>query len=148
MEGDNLDARLEPFAEFLLAIIIIMMAAAVSSFVLMKVAQRRKEKAHNKLSASRRGKDSAINLLARETTNEAVPDEPGRSVSRKPRKRSGGFDLVGLLKQIAARLEQPKSRRRGKGRRGRRRSSSNNLHIDILKKPGPAVDTQRDPPAP
>ncbi len=59
MGGDNLDARLAPFAEFALAIIVMVMVAAVASYVLMKIAQRRNEKAHNKLSVSRRSKDSS-----------------------------------------------------------------------------------------
>ncbi len=147
MGGDNLDTRLAPFAEFVLAIIVMMMVAAVASYVLMKIAQRRKEKAHNKLSASRRSKDSAINLLAKASDEEGIPTERVRNERRKPRKRSD-FDLVGLLKQIADRLEMPKGKRRGKRRRRRTRGSSDNLRIDILKKPEPALDAQQDPPTP
>ena len=143
MGGEGLDARVEPFAEFLLVVILMMMVAGAASFVLMKIAQRRKEKAHNKLSASRRAEDSAINLFAKQGDNKDVPEERGRSERRKPRKRIG-FDLVAFLKQIAVRLETRKSGRRGKGRRRRSRSSSNHLRLDILKKP----DAQQDPPAP
>ncbi len=146
MGGDNLDARLEPVAELLLIVIVMIMVAAVASYVLMKIAQRRKEKAHNKLSASRRAKDSAINLLAKGSEGEAVPVERGRTERRKPRKRSS-FDFLGFLKQVAERLERPKRSRRGKRRR-RRRSSSDNLRLDILKKPEAAFDPHQEPPTP
>lgn len=147
MGGDNLDAQLGPVAEFVLAMIVMVMVAAVASYLLMKIAQRRKEKAHNKLSASRRGKDSAINLLAKGSDNEGVPVERGGRERRKPRKRSD-FDLVALLKQTAERLDLRKGKGRGKRRRRRTRSSSGNLRIDLLKKPGPAPDAQQDPPTP
>ncbi len=147
MGGDTLDARLAPFAELLLILIVMIMVAAAASYVLMKIAQRRKEKAHNKLSASRRTKDSAIDLLAKGSENEAFPVERGHTERRKPRNKSG-FRLLGFLKRVAAGLERPKRSRRGKRRRRRSRSSSDNLRIDILKKPGTALDPQQEPPTP
>ncbi len=147
MGGDSLDARLAPFAEFLLILIVMIMVAAAASYVLMKIAQRRKEKAHNKLSASRRGVDSAIDLLAKGSETEGSPVERGRTERRKPRNGSG-FELLRFLKQVAAWFERPKRSRRGKRRSRRTRSSSDNLRIDILKKPGTAFDSQQEPPTP
>ncbi len=140
MGADNLDARLAPLAEFLLVVILMAMAAALASYVIVKVVNRRKEQAHNKLSASRRGKDTGINLLGAD--DEDAPEERGPSQRRKPRQRSS-FDFVGFLREIAHRLERPKPRRRGKGRR---RSSSDNLRIDILKKVQPGADEKQGRP--
>ncbi len=44
-----------------------MITAAVVSYVIMNIAQRRKEKAHNNLSASRRDKDSGIEMFGERT---------------------------------------------------------------------------------
>ena len=146
MGGDNLDARLAPIAEILLILIVMIMAAGAASYVLMKIAQRRKEKAHNKLSASRRTKDSAINLLTQGDEDDALPVERGRTERRKPRKRSG-VTLLGFLKQVADKFERPKRSRRGKHRKRRTRSSSDSLRLDILKKPENALDPKQEPPA-
>ena len=141
MGGESLDAQLEPIAQFLLVVIVMMVVAAVSSYAIMKITQRRKEKAHNKLSSSRRGKDTGINLFGEEPgagdASESRRSEAGRSARKGSR-----FNLFTFLKQLAYRLEAPKSRRRGKGRRRRTGSSSDNLRIDILKKP----DAQKEPP--
>ncbi len=44
-----------------------MITAAVVSYVIMNIAQRRKEKAYNNLSASRRDKDSGIEMFGERT---------------------------------------------------------------------------------
>ena len=140
MGADNLDARLAPVADFLLVVLVMMMAAALASYVIVKVINRRKEQAHNKLSASRRGKDTGINLLGAD--DEDAPEERGPSRRRKPRQRSS-FDFFGLLREVAHSFERPKNRRRKKRRR---RSSSGHPGIDILKKPERGADHEQAPP--
>ena len=143
MGGDNLDAKLEPLAEFLLIVIVMLIVAAVSSYVLMKAAQRRREQAHSKLSASRRGKESGIDLFGQRSGAEDAPQRQ-RSSGRRGSSSGSGFNLFTYLKQLAYKFESTKSRGRGKRRRHRTSSSTDNLRIDILKKPSPAPDAQQD----
>jgi hypothetical protein len=63
--GDRLDQQLGPVAEFLLIIMALLFVASVTAYFLSKVVQRRKERAHGKLSGSRRTKHSKIDLLKR-----------------------------------------------------------------------------------
>lgn len=82
MGGDRLDAQLEPIAEFLLIIIVLLVVASVTAYILSKVVQRRRERAHGKLSGSRRTKHSKIDLFAK-------PEEKSGGVDRKGSRRSG-----------------------------------------------------------
>jgi hypothetical protein len=69
--GDRLDQQLGPVAEFLLIIMALLFVAAVTAYFLSKAVQRRKERAHGKLSGSRRTKHSKIDLFAKsEETND------------------------------------------------------------------------------
>ncbi len=97
MGGDRLDAQLEPIAEFLLIFIVLLVVAAVTSFLLSKAVQRRKQRAHNKLSGSRRTHHSKIDLFAK-------VDAGGEGASggrHKHRRRSGssGGKAIDILKR-------------------------------------------------
>ncbi len=50
MGGENLDAQLEPLAQLLILVIVLITVAALSFLIINKVAQRRRERAHLKLS--------------------------------------------------------------------------------------------------
>jgi hypothetical protein len=92
MGGDRLDQQLGPIAEFLLIIIALLFVAAVTAYFLTKAVQRRKERAHGKLSGSKRTKHSKIDLFAK-------PEETNRSSRGSGRSRSsssgrGGIDII------------------------------------------------------
>ena len=120
MGGDSLDAQLEPIAQFLLVVIALIIVASLTSYILFKVVQRRKDKAHNKLSASRRDKDSGINLF------EAPQRTRRRSSGSKSR---SSLNLVQILRDFAETMNTPKS-----GRRGKRRRKSSHQMIDMGKR--------------
>ena len=63
MSGENLDAALQPIAEALILIMVLIAVAAISFLVINKVAQRRRDRAHQKLSGSRRTKHTQVDLL-------------------------------------------------------------------------------------
>lgn len=98
MGGDRLDARLEPIAEFLLIFILLLVVAAVTSFVLTRAVQRRRERAHNKLSGSRRTQHSKIDLFAKADAS----GEGATGHRHKHRRRSGssssGGKTIDILK--------------------------------------------------
>jgi hypothetical protein len=84
MGSDRLDAVLEPLAQFLLLIILLLVVAAVSTYILTKAAARRRERRHRALSASKRLKETGIDLLARAEEDDRAPEN-----RRKRRSGSG-----------------------------------------------------------
>jgi hypothetical protein len=94
MGGDRLDQQLGPIAEFLLIIIALLFVAAVTAYFLTKAVQRRKERAHGKLSGSRRTGHSKIDLFAK-------PEETGRTTrgSGRARRSSSGESGIDILKR-------------------------------------------------
>ncbi len=98
MGGDRLDAQLEPIAEFLLIFITLLVVAAVTSFLLSKAVQRRKQRAHNKLSGSRRTHHSKIDLFAKV---DAAGEGAASGGRHKHRRRSGssGGKAIDILKR-------------------------------------------------
>ena len=98
MGGENLDAQLEPIAQFLILIIILMAVATLSFLIINKVARRRREQSHNKLSASRRTKHTQVDLLG---GSGADKDEPARhrSVHQRRRRKSSPHAMIDILAQ-------------------------------------------------
>ncbi len=84
MGGDSLDARLQPIAQFLLITILLMAVAAITAYVLSKYVQRKRERAHGKLSASRRGKHTKIDLLAKGEAAGQFPPQERKAAQRRP----------------------------------------------------------------
>ena len=110
MGGEGLDAQLEPVAQALILIIILIGIAAVSFFIINKVALRRKEKAHNKLSASRRSKNAWVDLSGGSEASESA----GRSKRRGKRRSRSKHVMLDILAQpkegkgdTASRDEEP-----------------------------------------
>ncbi len=99
MGGDSLDAQLQPIAQFLLITILLMAIAAITAYVLSKYVQRKRERAHGKLSASRRGKHTKIDLFAKD-------EAAGNSRHRSGKRRRGGHS-EGLKIDIMKRPEAP-----------------------------------------
>ena len=119
MGGDRLDAQLEPLAQFLLILITLLVVASITAYILSKLVQRRKQSAHNKLSNSRRTKESGINLL-----------KEGSDLGREPERQSSGrrskgsrssFNLASFLNDLAYKLDVSRLFGRKKRRRGKRR---------------------------
>jgi FtsZ-interacting cell division protein ZipA len=102
MGGENLDAQLEPIAQALILILILIGIASITFFIINKVAIRRKEKAHNKLSASRRSQHTWVDLSGRSGVAESE-EKPERSRRRKRRSNSNHAML-----DILARPKDPK----------------------------------------
>jgi hypothetical protein len=97
MGGDRLDQQLEPVAQFVLLIIILLIVAAISSYVLMKLATRRRERRHLKVSNSRRMKDTSIDLFSK-------PAGAGDTASRREgkhrsRRSSSSTHTIDILKR-------------------------------------------------
>lgn len=93
MGGEGLDARLEPIAQALILVILLIGVAAISFFIINKVAIRRKEKAHNKLSASRRSKHTWVDLSGGSGTSESREG----SKHRKRRRSSSNHVMLDIL---------------------------------------------------
>ncbi len=102
MGGDRLDAQLAPIAEFLLIFILLLVVAAVTSFLLSRAVQRRRDRAHNKLSGSRRTQHSKIDLFAK------VEPSGGRSGDHNHRRRSGSSSYGQGAIDIVKRPDEPK----------------------------------------
>jgi hypothetical protein len=92
--GDRLDQQLGPVAEFLLIVIALLFVAAVTAYFLSKAVQRRKERAHGKLSGSRRTNHSKIDLLTRNGPGAEAP----KKSSAKSRTRSSA-PRIDILKR-------------------------------------------------
>jgi|GEM_PF-4943216 len=84
MGGDGLDQQLGPVAEFLLIIIALLFVAAVTAYFLTKAVQRRKERAHGKLSGSRRTGHSKIFLFGGRKKRVARPAGVAVVVAQAP----------------------------------------------------------------
>ena len=96
MGGENLDAQLEPIAQVLILIILLIAVATLSFLIINKVARRRLEQSHNKLSASRRTKHTQVDLLGGSSAGE---DEPTRhrSVHQRRRRNSSQHAMIDIL---------------------------------------------------
>ena len=88
MRTENLDEQLEPFAQALILIIVLIAVAAISFFVINKAAQRSKERAHHKLSGSRRTKHTQVDLFGGSKKNGAEADEYRGTHTRRRRSSS------------------------------------------------------------
>lgn len=100
MGGEGLDAQLEPIAQALILIIVLIAVAAISFFIINKVALRRKEKAHNKLSTSRRSKHTWVDLSG----GSGASETSGRSKHRRRRRGSSKHVMLDIL----AKPKEPK----------------------------------------
>lgn len=98
MGGENLDAQLEPIAQILILIIVLIAVATLSFLIINKVALRRREQSHNKLSASRRTKHTQVDLLG---GSAASTEEPARhrSVHQRRRRNSSNHAMIDILAQ-------------------------------------------------
>ena len=96
MGGDNLDAQLEPIAQVLILIIVLIAVATLSFLIINKVALRRREQSHNKLSTSRRTKHTQVDLLGGSGGNEDEP-ERHRSVHQRRRRNSSQHAMIDIL---------------------------------------------------
>ena len=96
MGGENLDAQLEPIAQVLILIIVLIAVATLSFLIINKVARRRRENSHNKLSASRRTKHTQVDLLG---GSGADKEEPARhrSVHQRRRRNSSQHTMIDIL---------------------------------------------------
>lgn len=95
MGGENLDAQLEPIAQVLILIIVLIAVATLSFLIINKVARRRREQSHNKLSASRRTKHTQVDLLG----GSGAQEEPARhrSVHQRRRRNSSQHGMIDIL---------------------------------------------------
>jgi|GEM_PF-4520591 len=100
MGADRLDAQLEPLAQFLLLLILLVVVAAVSTYIIIKAAARRNERRHRKLSASKRLKETGINLLPRTDEDSPAPQHSRRSSGRRS-SRSSNSHGIDILKRPA-----------------------------------------------
>jgi len=96
MGGENLDAQLEPIAQILILIIVLFAVATLSFLIINKVARRRREQSHNKLSASRRTKHTQVDLLSGSSADTGEPARR-RSVHRRRRRNSSQHAMVDIL---------------------------------------------------
>ena len=98
MGGENLDAQLEPIAQVLILVIVLIAVATLSFLIINKIARRRREQSHNKLSASRRTKHTQVDLLG---GSGAAKDEPARhrSVHQRRRRNSSHHGMIDILAQ-------------------------------------------------
>ncbi len=97
MAGDNLDARLEPVAQAFILLLVLVAVASVAFFIINKVALRRKERAHNKLSTSRRSKHTWVDI----SVGRERPDAGGasyRAEHRRRRRSSSSHQMLDLGK--------------------------------------------------
>lgn len=63
MNQDKLDKALEPLAIYLLSGALVIALAAVGAILVTSYIRRRKQRAHEKVSRSRRSKDTAYDLF-------------------------------------------------------------------------------------
>ena len=87
MGAEGLDAQLQPLAQALILILLLIGISAVAFFIINKIAIRRKEKAHNKLSTSRRSRNAWVDLSGSSGASETV-EKNGRSRHRRRRSSS------------------------------------------------------------
>jgi ABC-type microcin C transport system permease subunit YejB len=103
MGGESLDAGLEPIAQVLILIIVLIGVASIAFFIINKVAIRRKERAHNKLSTSRRSKHGWVDLSAGREDSQA-----GESTHRSSHRRSRRSSSNHVMLDILAKPKEPK----------------------------------------
>ena len=103
MGGESLDARLEPIAEILILLLVLLAVASLAFFFINKAAARRREKAHRKLSTSRRSKDSWVDLSG---------ERGGQQMDRRPARRRSRQGSSNDLIDILAKLDEPNSSKR------------------------------------
>ena len=96
MGGENLDAQLEPIAQVLILIIVLIAVATLSFVIINKVARRRREQSHNKLSASRRTKHTQVDLLGGAGSRNEEPAQH-RSVHQRRRRNSSQHAMIDIL---------------------------------------------------
>jgi 4-hydroxybenzoate polyprenyltransferase len=101
--GENLDAVLEPVAEVLILMLVLVAAAAVSIFIINKVAGRRRDRAHQKISASRRTKHTQVDLLG----GAKLPKEPSETPSNRPRPTRSGSEPTDIPEPQKDSPDQP-----------------------------------------
>lgn len=95
MGSEKLDAALQPIAEALLLLLILIAVAAISFLIINKVALKRKEKAHNKLSASKRKAHTWVDLSG---GSAAEGRDKSRSTRPRESRRSSSSDgMVDIL---------------------------------------------------
>lgn len=97
MGGDRLDQQLEPLAQVMLLVIILLIVAAISSYVLMKLATRRRERRHQKISNSRRMKDTSIDLFAKPPAG--AEGRSGRGSKQRSRRSGSARQTIDILKR-------------------------------------------------
>lgn len=101
MGAEGLDAQLQPLAQALILIIVLIAIASAAFFIMNKIAVRRKEKAHNKLSTSRRSKHAWVDLSGSSGASE-TNERVGRSRQRKRRSSSSHvmLDILARPKNV------------------------------------------------
>lgn len=114
MRAENLDEQLEPVAHALILIIVLIAVAAISFFVINKAAQRRKERAHHKLSGSRRTKHTQVDLFGSSGKADGESDEYRGKHTRR-RRSSSHTPSIDIL---ARPKEEPKEGPSDGGRAG------------------------------
>lgn len=113
MGGETLDARLEPIAQALILIIILIAVAAVSFLIINKMAIRRRERTHGKLSASRRTKHTQVNLLGDSNAEEREPKTYSSKHSRRRRASSPNAMIDILARREDSSEAEPSPEKRG-----------------------------------
>ena len=96
MGGESLDAGLEPIAQVLILLIVLIAFASIAFFITNKIAVRRKERAHDKLSTSRRSKHTWVDLSAGRDKRQAEASTQ-RSSCRKRRRSSSDHAMLDIL---------------------------------------------------
>ncbi len=103
MGGDDLDAQLEPLAQLLIFLMVLIAVAAIAFLIINKVAQRRRERAHLKLSGSRRTKHTQVDLFGGASAAKDAPQTHTRR--RRSSSSTPGIDI----------LAKPKAPEKGDG---------------------------------
>lgn len=96
MDGESLDAGLEPVAQALILIIALIAVAFLAFFIINKIAIRRKERVHNKLSTSRRSKHTWVDLSV-EREGARTEESAQRSSKRRKRRSSSKHVMLDIL---------------------------------------------------
>lgn len=107
MRADNLDEQLEPVAQALILIIVLVAVAAISFFVINKAAQRSKERAHHKLSGSKRTKHTQVDLFGGASKVEGESGEYRAKHTRR-RRSSSHTPAIDILARPKESGEQPR----------------------------------------
>ena len=97
--GDRLDAAMEPIAQAIIVLLVLLAIASVSFFIINKAAVRRRERAHDKLSGSRRAKDTWVDLSGGAIGSETK--RTGSSKHPKRRRSSSDHEMLDILAKPA-----------------------------------------------